>query len=75
LILKFFFYFFLKKKIDKNTVALMETLFLHFVHILAHHSDINNYFNDSIDLKQKFEILNIFSKYVSKKKKYKRKIK
>lgn len=51
-------------KKNKNTVALMETLFLHFVHILAHHSDINNYFNDSIDLKQKFEILNIFSKYL-----------
>jgi len=51
-------------KKNKNTVALMETLFLHFVHILAHHSDINNYFNESITLQQKFEILNIFSKYL-----------
>jgi hypothetical protein len=51
-------------KKNKSTVALMETLFLHFVHILAHHSDINNFFNDSITLEQKFEILNIFSKYL-----------
>ncbi|ORX42769.1 hypothetical protein BCR36DRAFT_587040 [Piromyces finnis] len=51
-------------KKNKSTVALMETLFLHFVHILAHHSDINNYFNDMITLEQKFEILNIFSKYL-----------